>query len=70
VPCFSTVSRRRATLTVKIPVRRGTEPLRLLVDNTGIKLCGEGEWKVKTHGPEYRRSWRMNRPAFRGGCLV
>lgn len=58
VPCFSTVSRRQATLTVNIPVRRRAEPLHLLVDSTGLKICGEGEWKVKKHGPEYRRAWR------------
>jgi len=58
VPCFSTVSRRQATLTVKIPHRRQTGPLHLLVDSTGIKICGEGEWKVKKHGAEYHRSWR------------
>ena len=57
VPCFSTVSRRQATLTVTIPVRRRTEPLRLLVDSTGLKICGKGEWKVKKHGAEYRRAW-------------
>ncbi len=58
VPCFSTVSRRQATLTVNIPARRRAEPLHLLVDSTGIKICGEGEWKVKKHGAEYRRAWR------------
>jgi hypothetical protein len=58
VPCFSTVSRRQATLTVNIPIRRRAEPLHLLVDSTGIKICGEGEWKVKKHGAEYRRAWR------------
>ncbi len=58
VPCFSTVSRRQATLAVQIPVRRRGEPLHLLVDSTGIKIHGEGEWKVKKHGPEYRRGWR------------
>ncbi|MDC7716141.1 IS5 family transposase [Vogesella sp. DC21W] len=58
VPCYSTVSRRQATLTVQIPVRRSREPLHLLVDSTGIKIHGEGEWKVKRHGPEYRRGWR------------
>ena len=58
VPCFSTVSRRQATLTVNIPVRRRAEPLHLLVDSTGLKICGEGEWKVKKHGAEYRRAWR------------
>ncbi|WP_373369621.1 transposase [Laribacter hongkongensis] len=44
VPCFSTVSRRQATLTVTIPVPRRTEPLHLLVDSTGLKICGEGDW--------------------------
>ncbi|ACO75522.1 Transposase [Laribacter hongkongensis HLHK9] len=57
-PCFSTVSRRQATLTVTIPVRRRTEPLHPLVDSTGLNICGEGEWKVKKHGTEYRRTWR------------
>jgi hypothetical protein len=32
--------------------------LRLLVDSTGLKFLGEGEWKRKKHGPEYRRKWR------------
>ncbi len=57
VPCFSTVSRRQATLTVKIPHRRQTGPLHLLVDSTGIKICGEGEWKCrfqKTAAPNVR----------------
>ena len=58
VPCFSTVSRQQATLTVNIPVRRRAEPLHLLLDSTGLKLCGEGEWKVKKHGTEYCRAWR------------
>lgn len=58
VPCYSTVSRRQATLSVQIPVRRRQEPLHLLIDSTGIKIHGEGEWKVKKHGPEYRRGWR------------
>ncbi|WP_155826684.1 IS5 family transposase, partial [Laribacter hongkongensis] len=57
-PCFSTVSRRQATLTVTIPVQRRTEPLHPLVDSTGLNICGEGEWKVKKHGTEYRRTWR------------
>ena len=32
--------------------------MHLLVDSTGLKICGEGEWKVKKHGAEYRRAWR------------
>ena len=31
--------------------------MHLLVDSTGLKICGEGEWKVKKHGAEYRQAW-------------
>ncbi len=54
VPCFSTVSRRQATLTVKIPHRRQTCPLHLLVDRPGIKICGEGETLVAAKYLEWR----------------
>ena len=30
----------------------------LIVDSTGLKFLGEGEWKRKKHQPEYRRHWR------------
>ena len=38
--------------------RSGTEPVHLLVDSTGLKLCGAGEWLVEKHGAKSRRSWR------------
>ena len=47
VPDFSTVSRRQKTLTVVMPYRASREGLHLLVDSTGIKMLGEGEWKRK-----------------------
>ena len=34
------------------------EPIHLLVDSTGLKLCGAGEWLVEKHGASRRRSWR------------
>ena len=34
------------------------EGLHLLIDSTGLKFLGEGEWKRKKHQPEYRRQWR------------
>lgn len=55
---FSTLSRRQQTLNVQIPYTRNQAGLRLLVDSTGIKFLGEGEWKCKKHGSEYRRQWR------------
>jgi len=59
VPDYSTVSRRQKTLTVQLPYRgSGDGALDLLVDSTGIKFVGEGEWKRKKHGAEYRRQWR------------
>ena len=33
-------------------------PLHLLVDSTGLKLCGPGEWLIEKHGATRRRSWR------------
>lgn len=58
VPDFSTLSRRQRTLQVQLPYRRSSTALDLLVDSTGIKFLGEGEWKCKKHGAEYRRQWR------------
>jgi hypothetical protein len=59
VPDFSTVCRRQKTLRVQLPYRASTTALDLLVDSTGIKFLGEGEWKRKKHGAEYRRQWRQ-----------
>lgn len=36
----------------------GPALLHLLVDSTGVKMLGEGEWKTKKHGADYRRQWR------------
>ena len=58
VPDYSTVCRRQKTLKVRIPYRPTAQGLHLLVDSTGLKVMGEGEWKRKKHGAEYRRQWR------------
>ncbi len=59
VPDHSTLCRRAETLEVPRPQpRRDGEPLHLLVDSTGLKLCGAGEWLVEKHGAKTRRSWR------------
>jgi Transposase DDE domain len=57
VPDHSTLSRRAETLEVPRP-RCGPEPVHLLVDGTGLKLCGPGEWLAEKHGATRRRSWR------------
>ena len=53
----STMSRRDETLPVSRPPP-GSEPVHLLVDSTGLKLCGPGEWLVEKHATMTRRSWR------------
>src|SRR3954469_12053280 len=65
VPDHTTLSRRAATLEVPRPrpgrnAEAGGEaaPVHLLVDSTGLKLCGPGEWLVEKHGTRMRRSWR------------
>ena len=58
VPDHSTLSRRAETLEVPRLPQSGAEPVHLLVDSTGLKLCGSGEWLIETHGTRIRRSWR------------
>jgi len=58
IPVYSTVCRRQKTLQAQIADHPSAEPLQLLVDSTGGKFLGEGEWKRKKHGAEYRREWR------------
>lgn len=57
-PDFSTLCRRQLELNVQVPYTRSQGGLHLLVDSTGVKFLGEGEWKCKKHGAEYRRQWR------------
>ena len=71
VPDHTTLCRRAETLEGPRPKPRGAgaddaaggadggaEPLHLLVDSTGLKLYGAGEWLVEKHGTKRRRSWR------------
>jgi hypothetical protein len=60
------LSRRAATLEGPRPrssssagAGHDAEPLHLLVDSTGLKLIGAGEWRVEKHGTKTRRSWTM-----------
>src|SRR5690349_18822988 len=60
VPDHTTLSRRAASLEVPRPQQHsgssGAEPMHLLVDSTGLKLWGAGEWLVETHGTKTRRA--------------
>ena len=58
VPDHSTLSRRAETLEVPKSYPSSREPVHLLVDSTGLRLCGPGEWLIEKHGTQRRRSWR------------
>ena len=58
VPDHSTLSRRAETLEVPQPRPTSKGPIHLLVDSTGLQLCGPGEWLIEKHGTRRRRSWR------------
>ena len=58
VPDYSTLCRRRQTLAVRLPVQARQKALHLVVDSTGLKVYGEGEWKVRQHGWSKHRTWR------------
>ena len=62
VPDFSTLSRRQKTLAVSIPYRGSKGPLHLLIDSTGIKVEGEGEWHARKHGGPKRGPVRIKVP--------
>ncbi len=58
IPDDTTLSRRGGGLTI-LPKRIDrTEPLHLLVDSTGLRIYGEGEWLDQKHGIRSRRRWR------------
>ena len=58
VPDHTHMSRRAATLEVKISRRQRVGATHVVVDSTGLKIFGEGEWKVRQHGVGKRRTWR------------
>ena len=57
VPDHSHLSRRAQTLQIAIPRRVRHELMLVVVDSTGLKQYGEGEWKVRQHGASQQRRW-------------
>ncbi|EIM2851015.1 IS5 family transposase [Salmonella enterica] len=57
-PDYSLVSKqaKRVSISIKTPTRG--EISHLVIDSTGLKVFGEGEWKVRQHGADKRRVWR------------
>ena len=57
-PDYSLLSKRQKHLTLKLPQKiKKNKPMHLVIDSTGLKLYGEGEWKVRVHGKGKRRTW-------------
>jgi len=58
-PYYSTISRRGKKLNLKLKRYQNLRSVNdIVVDSTGIKVFGEGEWKVRQHGIGKRRTWR------------
>lgn len=57
VPDHSTLSKRGKDVKVKLP-KKASQSLNIVMDSTGLKIYGEGEWKVRMHGVSKQRTWR------------
>ena len=58
VPHFTRLCRRSKSLKVNYRVKRHRGSIDLLIDSTGLKIYGEGEWKTRVHGKSKRRGWK------------
>lgn len=65
VPDYTTLSRRASALSIDLALSKSgdhakdqPEPRRIVIDSSGLKVYGEGEWKQRTHGKSKRRTWR------------
>jgi hypothetical protein len=58
LPDYTTVCVRAAAVEAVLQMIKRGEPVHLVVDTTGLKVYGEGEWKVRQHGASKRRTWR------------
>lgn len=57
-PDYSPLCRRQKHIDITISYQKSSDGLHLLVDYTGLKFLGEGEWKCKKYQPEFLRQWR------------
>jgi len=58
VPCYTRICRRAANLGQELKNLTKSCPTDIVFDSTGVKVYGEGEWKVRQHGKGKRRTWR------------
>jgi len=58
VPDHTTFSRRSVDLGVATALKKASGPVHVVIDSTGLKVVGAGEWRHEKHGGKPRRSWR------------
>ena len=58
IPDYTSLAKRAAKLGIALDVRRHRGAIDVVVDSTGLKVFGEGEWKMRKHGKSKRRTWR------------
>ena len=56
-PYYCLFSKRAAETMATLPKLSNTKPMEIAIDSSGLKMAGEGEWKVKIHGADKRRNW-------------
>jgi len=77
IPDYTSLCKRAAALNLSFDLKKKKGKIDVIVDSTGLKVYGEGEWKMRTHGKSKRRTWRklhlMIDPATQeiiGECLT
>ena len=58
IPDYTSLAKRASSLGIALEVRKHRGPIDVVVDSTGLKVFGEGEWKMRKHGKSKRRTWR------------
>ena len=58
IPDYTSLAKRAAKLGIVLDVRKHRGPIDVVVDSTGLKVFGEGEWKMRNHGKSKHRTWR------------
>jgi hypothetical protein len=59
IPNYTTLCRRLGKISLKLQkIIKSGKPIHVVIDSTGLKVYGEGEWKVRQHGYSKRRTWR------------
>jgi IS5 family transposase len=58
IPDYTSLAKRAGKLRIDLAATPSQGPIDVVVDSTGLKVFGEGEWKMRQHGKTKRRTWR------------